>query len=337
MPCAYVETAGSRVRLESERLIVTAPRDRESTTPPEETNVPLFNLERVLLGEQVQITTQAVCALLRRGIPLGYLGWSGDFLGETEPPASRHSGLRLRQYDRTRDATFCLEISRRLIAAKIANQRRLLQRLNGSRERLTTSEISAVSQQEQHASTAFALGELRGAEGVAAARFFALWARFLPEEFPFERRSAHPPLNAVNACLGYLSAIVHAELVSAIHQQGLEPGLGCLHVTTDYRCSLALDLMEPFRPTVIEALTVRLFTLGILGTGDFEPREGGAVYLTTAGKRKLLAQYESRVQREFFAECLGHRTTVRRQYAAAAAGFATALEAPENLHPFRLN
>jgi CRISP-associated protein Cas1 len=337
MSCAYIETAGSHIRLESERLIVTPPRDRESTAPLEETSVPLFNLDRVMVGERVQITTQAVCALLRRGIPLGYLAWSGDFLGETEPPASQHSGLRLRQYERTRDGGFCLEVSRRLIAAKIGNQRRLLQRLNGSRERLTASEIAMVSQQEPRAIAAASPDELRGAEGLAAARFFALWARFLPEAFPFERRSTRPPLNAVNACLGYLAAIVHSELVSAIHQRGLEPGLGCLHVTTNYRHALALDLMEPFRPVVIEALTLRLFTLGIFVASDFESHEHGAVYLTTAGKRKLLAQYESRVEREFLAECLGHRTTVRQQYTEATAGFVAALLEPENLHPFRLN
>ena len=291
----------------------------------------------MLLGEQVQITTQAVCALLRRGIPLGYFGWKGDFLGAAESPVSRHSGTRLQQFERTREGDFCLGISRRLIMAKIANQRRLLQRLNNTRERATAGEIAAVGERESAAERAASTGELRGIEGVAAARYFSLWSRFLPEAFPFERRSSRPPRNAVNACISYLAAIVHAELASALHQQGLDAGVGCLHATSDGRWALALDLMEPFRPTVVEALTVRLFNLGILAAGDFETREPGAVYLAAGGKRKLLHQYESRVQREFFAEYLGHRTTVRKQYAAAAAAFGHALAEPDRFRPFRLN
>ncbi|MBI4664419.1 MAG: CRISPR-associated endonuclease Cas1 [Verrucomicrobia bacterium] len=49
-------------------------------------------------------------------------------------PASNAHGLaRLRQYQRTRDPGFALQMSGRIITAKLYNQRRVLQRLAASR------------------------------------------------------------------------------------------------------------------------------------------------------------------------------------------------------------
>ena len=96
--------------------------------------------------------------------------------------------------------------------------------------------------------------ELRGYEGAATARYFQAWAVFLPESYPFERRSKRPPLNPVNACISFGATLVYSEVVAYLHAHGLDPSLGLLHATENGRWSLALDLMEPFRPVVVEAL-----------------------------------------------------------------------------------
>jgi hypothetical protein len=98
------------------------------------------------------------------------------------------------------------------------------------------------------------LDELRGYEGAATARYFSAWARFLPGEFPFERRSTRPPLNPVNACISFGSTLLYNEFAALCHARGLDPALGLLHATEDGRWSLPLDLLEPFRPALVEAL-----------------------------------------------------------------------------------
>jgi CRISPR/Cas system-associated endonuclease Cas1 len=97
-----------------------------------------------------------------------------------------------------------------------------------------------------------------------------------------------------------------------------------------------LDLMEPFRPALIEPLTLRLFSHRILQSQHVEPHENG-VWLSGAGRRELLSHYDHRVQREFYSETVGHRTTLRQQLQNAAVRFKLALTQPESLAPFRLN
>ena len=333
MPILSVQTPRSQVSLHSERLVVLQhPSEGESS----KSEVPLAELERAVFSDGVQVTTPALCELLARRIPVTFLSWNGRLLGSFEPPTPPRAASRLLQYQLASSPACCLAIAARLVHAKIANARRLLQRVDANHHRLAPDALNILETCEREALRASDLQALRGYEGTAAAVFFDLWSKFLPAEFPFGERSTRPPRNPVNACLSYLSAIVYGEILTACVLRGLDPALGCLHQLEDGRWSLPLDLMEPFRPAIIEALTLRLFSHRILQQAHFESRDGG-VLLNLEGRRTLLQHYEQRIQREFFFEQAGCRTSVRQQFQHAALQFKLALTSPENYAPFRLN
>ncbi len=335
MPAAYLETPYSRVKLHSERLFVLAPQEKDK---PDTllAQIPLDDLERVVLHEHVLITTPAVIELMRRQIPLHYLDGLGHPLADCLPTAPAAAATRLRQYQRVLEPEFALAIARRLVQAKIFNQYRAVQRLELNRPLGLEAELRALADYQGRAETASALPELLGLEGASTALYFSLWSRFLPEGFAFERRSSRPPLNPVNACISFGSTLLYQELRAETHLAGLDAALGFYHQNEDGRCSLALDLMEPFRPAVSEALTLRLFSLGILKAEGFEPSHGG-IYLNPTGRKAFLQQYEQRLTREFMSEQAGHRTTLRQQLRNAAANLKASLADPAQFKPFRLN
>jgi CRISPR-associated protein Cas1 len=284
------------------------------------------------------VTSRALAALLRAAIPVNVLGWNGEFLGGFLPAQNAHGLARLGQYQRTLEAPFALQMAGRIIAAKLYNQRRVLQRVAASREenpevKATLVWLDSLLAALKQAGT---VDELRGYEGASTARYFQAWAVFLPENFPFERRSKRPPLNPVNACISFGATLVYTEVVAFLHAHGLDPSLGLLHTTEDGRWSLALDLMEPFRPVVVEALALDLFSHQILNAGHFEPKNGG-VYLNEAGRKKFILQYERRLERQFLSEAAGHRTTLRQQLENQAVMYKAALEKREAFEPFLIN
>jgi CRISPR-associated protein Cas1 len=360
MPSAVINQTDARIRLKSERLEVFG---RNEQTQREEVlrEIPIRDLERLIMVESVQITSQALAALLRASIPVNILGWSGQFLGGFLPAQNSHGEARLRQYQRTLDPSFALRMAGRIITAKLYNQRRVLQRLGAARQERKDSTTEAPSSDpngspacspnlESGVSATLAwldnlfapigrsasLDELRGYEGVAAARYFQCWASFLPEAFPFEARSTRPPLNPVNACISFGATLIYNEAVAFLHAHGLDPALGLLHETEDGRWSLALDLMEPFRPVLVEALALDLFSHQILNAQHFERRNGG-VYLNEGGRKKFILQYERRMERQFLSESVGHRTTLRQQLEQQAVMFKAALEDPARFEPFLIN
>ena len=54
----------------------------------------------------------------------------------------------------------------------------------------------------------------------------------------------------VNALLNYVYALLEAEAILACQVVGLDPGLGIVHLDARGRQSLALDIIEPVRPSV---------------------------------------------------------------------------------------
>jgi CRISPR-associated protein Cas1 len=365
LPTAAINQHGCRISLKSERLEVFGHND---ATQRDEVlrEIPIRDLDRLIVAESVQITSQALAYLLRANIPVGLLGWSGQFLGGFLPAQNAHGLARLRQYQRTLDAPFGLQMAGRIVTAKLYNQRRVLQRLAASRPDIEQAlppagpdGVPAIESQKPEPSprptiqnrqsaidwldALFAsisrsqtLDELRGYEGASTARYFQAWASFLPEQYPFGCRSTRPPLNPVNACISFGATLLYSEAVAFIHAHGLDPALGLLHATEDGRWSLALDLIEPFRPVLVEALALDLFSHQILNHDHFEPKNGG-VYLNEDGRKKFFLQYERRMERQFLSEAAGHRTTLRQQLEQQAVMYKAALEDAAKFEPFLMN
>lgn len=336
MPTACLNQPRCRVRLESERLIVHGPDPDGGGREVELRQIPLRDLDRVIAVEGVQFTSEAMAALLRREIPVTLLSYSGEFLGAFQPAINDHGRSRVCQYQRHLDSPFVLAMAGRIVAAKIYNQRRVIQRMGANRKLDLTDGLLRLEQMLSAAGRCGSVDELRGCEGAASARYFQLWAGFLPPEFPFERRSRRPPHNAVNACLSFGSTLLYNEAAAFLHAHGLDPAPGLLHATENGRWSLALDLMEPFRPVLAEALALDLFTHQILNASHFEPQHGG-IYLNTEGRARFLLQYERRMERQFLSEHAEHRTTLRHQLEFQATQFKSALDVPEKFQPFLMN
>jgi CRISP-associated protein Cas1 len=77
---------------------------------------------------------------------------------------------------------------------------------------------------------------------------------------------------------------------------GLDPFVGFLHVDRPNRPSLALDLMEEFRPWLADRLAVTLINRQQIAREHFMQREGGVVEFTEAGRRAVIQAYQERKQ-----------------------------------------
>lgn len=363
MPTACLNQPNLKVALVSERLEIYS-RGEEGGEEKLLKEIPLYDLERVVAHESVYFTSPALAELLKRQIPILLFAWNGKYLGGFMPAQNRFGYGRIRQYRASLDSDFLVKIARKIVKAKIYNQRRIIQRLLASRagggvEKDDDGCVNAAKPDadkikkpnwKEFVSRAIdrlgailielnncnSIDEIRGYEGAATAKYFQAWSLFLPDEFPFEQRSTRPPLNPVNACISFAATIIYGESAAFINAHGLDPAIGVLHSTDDDRLSLALDLIEPFRPAIVEAITLDLFSHQILNHKHFENREGG-VYLNNEGRQKFFFQYERRMERQFMSESVGHRTTLRQQLENQAIMLKSALDDPEKFEPFLVN
>lgn len=140
---------------------------------------------------------------------------------------------------------------------------------------------------------------IRGLEGMGSAAYFGAFNGLLKQQrddFAFTTRTRRPPRDRVNCLLSFLYALVRHDCMAALTSIGLDPFVGFLHTDRPNRPSLALDLMEEFRPWLADRLAVTLINRQQIGPKDFNVREGGAVEFTDDGRKRVIKAYQERKQ-----------------------------------------
>ncbi len=302
---AITET-GVTLAVEGEHLIV-----RRGGRKGE--HVRLADIDQVLLFGAVEVTHAALMRLLSHGVDIVYLTSSGGFRGRLQGRLGRNIELRLAQFRRLQEGDFAFSLACTLVAGKIANQRRLLVRAQQSlADEVMAQELAALRHRLRDARAARDREELLGVEGAAAAAYFRAFARAIKNPlFTFPGRNRRPPRDPVNACLSFGYALVGTLLDGDVAAAGLDPMLGALHQPAYGRPSLALDILEEFRPVVVDALVLRLINRRQLVPADFAPPSQalgqdqlvaggddleGAVYLASTGRKVYLAEFLRRLR-----------------------------------------
>jgi len=113
----------------------------------------------------------------------------------------------------------------------------------------------------------------------------------------FERRARRPPPDPVNAVLSIVYTLLGEQCGAALAVAGLDPECGYLHRPRPGRPSLALDLMEEFRPVVADTVAWALFNKRMLKPVHFVPSDGGkGVRLTPDAWKQVATQYTRRLE-----------------------------------------
>ncbi|MDR1497303.1 MAG: CRISPR-associated endonuclease Cas1 [Puniceicoccales bacterium] len=337
MPSLYLSTPGAKASLVSEHLRVEIPDANDKSRSAVRT-IPLHEIERAFIEEHTDISVSALCELLRREIPVCFSSaHSGRVLGHALAPDGRAAN-RIAHYQRALDPGFALAVAATLVDAKIANSRRILQRLSANRPDADCTHVNATLEHDRRATlSATNLDSLRGHEGTAAGRYFEALSGFFPVHCPFERRSRRPPHNPANAILSYGYTLLVGEMETVLHAIGLDPALGFLHEPEDKRPALALDLIEPFRAPIVDALALDLLNHAILRPDThFEHRNGG-IYLTRDGRQRLHLGYERRLEREFTSEQTGKRTKLRLEFLNQVRSLRDSILSLSPFEPFLMN
>ncbi|MEZ0329682.1 MAG: CRISPR-associated endonuclease Cas1 [Dissulfuribacterales bacterium] len=274
-------------------------------------SVHIAKLEQVIVAGPVMFTPAAIKTLLREGIDTIFSDNTGRYYGRLDGPESKNIFLRKSQFRRHDDEAFGLAFAKAVVRGKLRNQRVVLSRIQKNHKGVEiTQPIAILSRLIERIDKAANLNELRGYEGQGAAIYFKAWGQgFKADGITFTSRQRRPPKDPVNALLSLGYTFLLHTVARAVNLAGIDPYLGFLH-TVDYgRPSLVLDLMEEWRPVLIDTLVLSVFNLGVIKTDDFmecrgedvedgddaASSEGRGIRLTSAGWRKFIAQYERRM------------------------------------------
>lgn len=339
---AYITEQGCSISREGERLII-----KKGGTVLHALHI--FKLDQLVLYGNVTLTPAAMSYLLAEGVDTVFMTFAGRYRGRLQPPHSKNITLRREQFRRLSDPQVVLGLAQKIVAGKIANLRTSLLRLNRSRTELDLEDqILSLKRLAEKTGEAADLDSLRGLEGRSAVVYFQGFSRgFLADGVTFEKRVRRPPTDPVNALLSLGYTLLFNSVMAAVSMVGFDPYLGALHSVEYGRPSLPLDLMEEWRPVIVDALVLSVFNTRVitlqdfifepvsreqleaegegrqddwdadLAEGDDKPSSVLPVRLTNTGFRKYLAQFErkmaDRVRYHLSGQHLSYRDCIREQ------------------------
>ena len=117
----YVYDQGSKIQYKDGRLQIDT---QDECTK----SIPIESVDNVLLFGAVNITTNCINTLLKKGIHLTWLSKNGSFFGRLESTSNVNITKQRLQFRKSDDENFRLGISKQFIKGKTKNQRTILQR-----------------------------------------------------------------------------------------------------------------------------------------------------------------------------------------------------------------
>ena len=257
--------------------------------------VPKDTLESVAVFGNVNITVQCTREMLEKGISVSYLSAKGAYYGRLESTSHKNVFRLKSQVYLSDNDEFSLKLSKAILNAKINNQFVILRRYGSAPS--VDSFCVQIKDMRKKALSADSKEELMGYEGAAAKAYFSGLSSVIDPEFAFNGRNRMPPRDPFNSMLSFGYTLLLYEIYAEITNKGLSPYCGFMHEDRERHPTLASDLMEEWRPVIVDSVTLSLIQGHEIHADQFtRDEETGGVYLTTDGMRKFLKKYEEKMR-----------------------------------------
>ncbi|HNW73213.1 MAG: type I-C CRISPR-associated endonuclease Cas1c [Bacteroidales bacterium] len=293
----YVTTPDSYLTKDGENVVV-------KVNDNEKFRIPIHNIEGIVCFGYLGASPGLMGMCAEKNVGLSFVSPSGKFIGRFQGNVSGNVLLRRKQYRQADSEEAITSISRIFILGKISNCRSILLRVirdHGPSLNIKALEesITVLQYKLKSISRATSLDELRGYEGEAALAYFASFDHMIlcqKDEFFFHGRNRRPPKDNVNAMLSFVYTILMHDIQSAIETVGLDPYVGFLHCDRPGRPSLALDMMEEFRPYLADRLVLSLINRKQINSHGFLHTDAGDVIMKDDTRKELITAWQKRKQ-----------------------------------------
>ncbi|RMD60200.1 MAG: CRISPR-associated endonuclease Cas1 [Nitrospirae bacterium] len=323
MAVVYITEQGSYLTKKGERLIITK-QDKVIQ------QIHAFKLEQIVIIGNVMLSPATIAFLLKKGIDTVFMSIYGKYRGRLISGFGKNIELRRIQFKKMDEEDDKLSLAKHYVHGKLSNCRTLLRRHNLTyRDSNVTTALHKMHVLLRKINRVDTLMTLMGIEGQAAAIYFGIFGRLIKvRDITFDGRNRRPPLDPVNVLLSLGYTLLENVIQTQVNIVGLDPYLGCLHSVENGRPSLVLDLMEEFRPVLVDSLVLQLINKRIIRLTDFyrpeeqEPaafdfaetestRDDLPILLTHVGMKKFIIHFENRINQKVFYENTAMRLSYR--------------------------
>ena len=165
MSFVYVTETGAGITLHGGKVVIEKNGHRIS-------EIPKNTLDGLVILGSVQLTSQVMVEFLRLGVPVTWVSQTHRNHGRLVS-GSNVNVMRQSRQVRLQDSRFYLELGKRVVAAKVHNQKVMLRRYNRRRDSsIVEASIKMIDIFAKNISSASDTRQLMGYEGIIARNYF---------------------------------------------------------------------------------------------------------------------------------------------------------------------
>ena len=290
MAILYITQQGAVLHRSGNRVIVKKDRDVLQ-------EIPIIQLDEVVIFGNGHITTPAIGYLLHKNIPVSFLSSQGKYRGKLQPRYAKDTRIRQQQYAVAANPQQCLELAKSFVRGKLTNSVRFYQRQR-TRNTDVKSAMESIRQIIRNLDRAKNLESLLGYEGAGASAHYRAFRQFLAHDWGFTTRQFRPPPDPINAMLSLGYTLLHNHVYTFINVIGFDPYCGYFHQPKHGHAALASDLMEEFRSIIVNGYVLSLINNNRVRPEDFD-QTGKGIRFTKEALGRFLTGYYGRMQQTF--------------------------------------
>jgi CRISPR-associated protein Cas1 len=317
MAVLYVTDQGAYIAKRGTKLIVMKGKEQLYS-------VHAFTIDQIVLMGNITLSSGAVAFILSEGIDTVYMSVHGKYRGRLISHLGKNIELRCLQFEKMAREEKKLALAKLFVYGKLSNCRVLLRRHNLTlKNHDITYVLHKLRTMSRRITEAESLSTLLGIEGKSGNDYFSVFGKLLKApDITFTGRNRRPPKDPVNVLLSLGYTLLENVIQTQVNITGLDPYLGCYHSVEYGRASLVLDLIEEFRPVLVDSLVIQLINKRIIKSTDFyrpEDREPAAfdfaetettrtdlpILITHVGMKKFITHFEARINQKVFYEPTG--------------------------------
>jgi CRISP-associated protein Cas1 len=223
----------------------------------------------IIIDNGVALSSDVIRVCSEEGIPIYFLGSRGNAIASLYSAGLTGTVLTRRSQLLAYEKSQGVMVAKAMIRGKLENQANLLRYIAKYRKdtepelheelmliALEMRDFLAELEQLQIHKIEDGRERLLSVEGRAAQKYWSAIERTIPQSLQWSGRETRGATDPFNSMLNYGYGILYGQVEQALTLAGLDPYGGFLHADRLGKPSLALDLIEEFRQTIVDRTVI---------------------------------------------------------------------------------